>query len=108
VDSVVYADDTTTDVAEIDYYENGELYLPRHHWRRFQEQPVTITFTHGFEETPLDIVAVVGSLTKRAALEAARGLITGPFQIQANGGVTADFDAYELKILEKYRVVPFA
>lgn len=96
-------------MTDVDWLENGELYVPRslrHHCR--PKPSVTITFTHGYEETPVDLVGVVGSLVKRATLAAVGGdLTTGPFRISGNN-VSADFNTYEKAILERYRVVPFA
>lgn len=105
IDSIVIDGTTLVEGTDYEWYENGVVDLASC-WR-YRDKPVTVTFQHGFAETPLAVAAVMKSTVKRLARGGAGQVTTGPFQpsFPTPSGQAAspdDFTSYEKMVLAPF------
>lgn len=106
-------DGSAVDLTMVFSFENGVINWPDswcspHHPLR----NIEVTMTHGYEKCPADLMGVVKSVIRRGGLSGAGSVTTGPFQMSfpspRPGMSGVDFDSYEQRILDRYRLPEFA
>lgn len=99
--------DLGTMTAEVD----GEVRRVLGYRYTFCNEPLTVTFTHGYEVLPSEVAQVVMSLTKRSLESPASGRsVTQVGQVQSttyatHRGALPLFDE-DMRVLDKYRTFP--
>ena len=74
------------------------------------DEPVVVTFTHGYDSAP-DVAKVVAGLVSRGAVSGSGGAVVrrtaGPYSEEyATAGGAGGFTADESAILDRYRLAP--
>ncbi|WP_103353612.1 hypothetical protein [Amycolatopsis sp. CA-128772] len=100
---------TPVDLSEITFSASGVLVRPRHPWP-VGLGSVAVQGTHGYDQAPADVVAVVCSLASRGVALAGKGPVTsyrvGGVQVNyaANGVDATGLSTTETAVIDGYRL----
>lgn len=102
----VSTDGTDIDVLHCWWTEDGLLRLP---FQAAKDRPMEITFTHGYESAPEDIISVVAGLVSRATSnpQAANQIANGPFSVGYGSDTSAPaagLTFHQRSALDPYRL----
>jgi hypothetical protein len=103
-------EDGTTLIDVDDYIWSANGVITRYHWRT---APIVVAFTHGYEEPPADVTAIVQSVAQRAVNNPGSLVRTqdGPFsdtysQTGFNQSLPIALLDAEKTILDRYKIPP--